>query len=412
MSTFLSRLPYTCKIGNCGRKAMYGYKNSGMIEYCQFHKKNLMVNKYHFICHFDDCEKNAVYQKDEKSKPSYCSEHKPNEYIKIKKEKKTYPLLSLNCNVTGCLKKAEYNFDSEKKPILCFDHKQENMRQFDLNICEQCDKRAKYNYNVFELFGGKRCYLHKNEKMKNMYKKMCSFQDCEKEGLYGYENDNNMYCTTHYITDMIIKKKDICKTIFCEKNIDSNKNEGYCSYCFINMFPEKSIDNKMKNTKELQTIMEIKNNFPNKNFVFNKSINNARPDIILKLDKHIIIIEIDENQHKNYNEKCEQNRINDLYENLGYKNIVLIRFNPDKYINSLKMTRESCFIIDNHGKYILDKKQIKEWNKRIKKLIEIIKNNIQFNFNDNEIFKQIFLFYDNYEDEELKKQYSKITDFL
>ena len=54
-----------------------------------------------------------------------------------------------------------------------------------------------------------------------------------------------------------------------------------------------------------------------------------RPDILIDFGSHIVIIEIDEFRHTNY--VCEQKRMIDLYEDMGYRNTIFIRFNPDGY---------------------------------------------------------------------------------
>jgi hypothetical protein len=54
-----------------------------------------------------------------------------------------------------------------------------------------------------------------------------------------------------------------------------------------------------------------------------------RPDILIDFGSHIVIVEIDEFRHTNY--VCEQKRMIDLYEDMGYRNTIFIRFNPDGY---------------------------------------------------------------------------------
>ena len=48
---------------------------------------------------------------------------------------------------------------------------------------------------------------------------------------------------------------------------------------------------------------------------------------------HIIVIEIDENIHSNYNCICENKRLMEISKDLGHRPIVFIRFNPDSYID-------------------------------------------------------------------------------
>ena len=56
----------------------------------------------------------------------------------------------------------------------------------------------------------------------------------------------------------------------------------------------------------------IKTEFPNMDWICDKQINNGcskrRPDILLDLRFKILIIEIDENQHNNYDCSCENDK--------------------------------------------------------------------------------------------------------
>lgn len=78
--------------------------------------------------------------------------------------------------------------------------------------------------------------------------------------------------------------------------------------------------------------------FPDVKFVLDKTIDcqschSKRPDAFIDCYTHcIIIIEIDENQHKGY--FCETKRMMTVFDSLGRRNCVFIRFNPDSYNNS------------------------------------------------------------------------------
>ena len=49
----------------------------------------------------------------------------------------------------------------------------------------------------------------------------------------------------------------------------------------------------------------------------------------IPLDTHILVVEIDENNHSNYSTEDEEKRIIELTEDAGDKPLVLVRFNPD-----------------------------------------------------------------------------------
>jgi hypothetical protein len=57
-----------------------------------------------------------------------------------------------------------------------------------------------------------------------------------------------------------------------------------------------------------------------------------RPDLFIDLGSHCIIIEVDENQHRQY--ECEEKRMIDLYEDTGFRKMVFLRFNPDSYVET------------------------------------------------------------------------------
>ena len=54
-----------------------------------------------------------------------------------------------------------------------------------------------------------------------------------------------------------------------------------------------------------------------------------RPDLLLDLGSHIIIVEIDKNKHNDYDCMCEHKRLMEISMDLSHRPIVFIRFNPD-----------------------------------------------------------------------------------
>jgi hypothetical protein len=89
-----------------------------------------------------------------------------------------------------------------------------------------------------------------------------------------------------------------------------------------------------------------------------------RPDVAIDFGSHCLMIEIDENRHVNYS--CEERRMVELYEDVGFRKIIFLRFNPDgykegthKYISPFRYTRSGILHIDET-----------EFNRRINKLTE------------------------------------------
>jgi very-short-patch-repair endonuclease len=55
-----------------------------------------------------------------------------------------------------------------------------------------------------------------------------------------------------------------------------------------------------------------------------------RPDITYDCKTHLLAIEIDENQHRSY-EDCENTRMKNIYYSAGYSHVVFLRINPDNF---------------------------------------------------------------------------------
>jgi hypothetical protein len=179
-----------------------------------------------------------------------------------------------------------------------------------------------------------------------------------------------------------------CLTYLCNTRVE-DKYEGYCLYCFINLFPDKNISRNYK-TKETAVKEYILNNFSEYTWISDKKIENGcskrRPDLLLDLGYQIIIIEIDEFQHNDYADICENKRIMEISKDLNHRPIIFIRFNPDDYIDLNGNKINSCWYINNKGLCVIKKSHNNLWNTRLEKL----KDTILFWINDeNKIDKSI-----------------------
>ncbi len=127
-------------------------------------------------------------------------------------------------------------------------------------------------------------------------------------------------------------------------------------------------------TKEKTISEKILESFPNFTWITDKKITDGcsrrRPDFLLDMGSHIIIVEIDENQHNGYD--CENKRLMEISQDLGHRPIVFIRFNPDNYIKKDGTKVESCWKLNHLGIMTVNKNYENEWKERIKILIEQI----------------------------------------
>jgi len=166
----------------------------------------------------------------------------------------------------------------------------------------------------------------------------------------------------------------LCKSSWCE-TIGNKKYEGYCLHCFMHLFPDKKVARNYK-TKEKDVVDRVKETYPDFDWVHDKKVQDGcskrRPDLLLDLGSHIIIIEIDEDKHSQYDTSCENKRLMELSQDVHHRPIVFIRFNPDKYVDSEGNTIKSCWRLNKSGVMTVMKTKEEEWIKRIDKLKETI----------------------------------------
>ena len=160
----------------------------------------------------------------------------------------------------------------------------------------------------------------------------------------------------------------LCKSEWCE-TIGNPKYDKYCLFCYINLFPDQVITRNYK-TKEKEVVDRIKETFPDFSWVHDKKIQDGcsrrRPDLLLDMGSYIIIIEIDENKHTDYDCTCENKRLMELSQDLQHRPIVFIRFNPDDYINEYGEVVKSCWKLNKDGIMQVRKSKKLEWEERIK----------------------------------------------
>jgi hypothetical protein len=169
----------------------------------------------------------------------------------------------------------------------------------------------------------------------------------------------------------------LCKSTWCETFIGNKKYEGYCLRCFVNLFPDKPNTRNYK-TKEKCVVDNIIESFPQFTWVADKKVQDGcskrRPDLLLDLGSHIIIVEVDENKHTDYDCSCEHKRLMELSQDLHHRPIVFIRFNPDDYTTQDNTLVKSCWKVNKLGVMQIMKTKESEWKERM----ECLKQQIQY----------------------------------
>jgi hypothetical protein len=161
----------------------------------------------------------------------------------------------------------------------------------------------------------------------------------------------------------------LCKYVYIHSR---SKYKPYCANCYHHLNPDEEIPKRQK-TKEIYFDNYLRTTFDTEDveFKFDRQVDQGcsrrRPDVRIERFTHSIIIECDENQHIGYS--CENKRMMEIFQDLGSRPIIFIRFNPDKYTNKEGKQIEGCFRKNKSGYLSIDKK---EWSNRC----SILKENI------------------------------------
>jgi hypothetical protein len=351
-----------CVYGNCIKKAYFNFDGEINRLFCKNHCDESMIKISLNHCRYENCNTRSSFNYLNEIIGIYCSIHKKNDMINV---------VSKTCLENDCNTQPSFNFQNESVGIYCFIHKKNDMVDVINKKCLENDCNTIPLFNYINETIGIYCSIHKKDAMFDVIHKTCLENDCNTIPLFNYINETiGIYCSIHRKDTMVDVVSKRCKTELCDTQVsNTNTNyEGHCLRCFMYLFPDKPVSRNYK-TKEKYVADFIKESFPNNEWIFDKSIGNSRrrPDILLKLNTYNIVIEVDENQHKDYDVTCENKRMMQIFQELGNHNIVFIRFNPDDYLDNDKNIT-SCWGFNKQGICVIKKSKAKEWTQRLNEL--------------------------------------------
>jgi hypothetical protein len=306
-----------CKF--CERNPTFGFPNIKIPEYCSEHKIQGCIDLLHNLC--KECGNIACYGIKNK-KPEYCSIHKPNNnYVDV---------INKLCIQDGCKKYAMFGKIGTKNREYCGKHKPDGYVNTKNKPCiaNNCGGNARFG----KLFGDKiHCGKHKqtNEYYKN--KPKCVFTKCKNKP--SFTNDNNNYplrCEDHKLSDDLDVISSVCSS--CGLT-DFIKTGNVCNDCSVFGVIRKKQENIVK-----QLLDDNKIQYNTYDKIIKDGCSAKRPDFTFDLGDRIIVLEVDENQHKSYLCECEQKRMIQIHQDYGGLDVCFIRYNPDNYKNNNNKT--------------------------------------------------------------------------
>jgi hypothetical protein len=343
--------------------------------------------------------KQGCYNFPYKKTGKYCSKHALEGMINVRIKK---------CELYDiCKTAATYNYPGIKPPIRCSYHKKDGMRDVVHPQCqfiEGCELNAQYNY--INVKGRIYCKNHALDGMVCKDARMCKFIGCKIGASFCPPNSTDRtFCAAHAPDDYV----DTCST-FCKNCKDTqvycHANDGYCFKCYNELHPDKPNPRQHK-VRENAVVENVKTYYPN--VIVDEKVaggkSQKRPDMLIDLSTHVIIIEVDEDQHRRYEKGSDESRIKILQEDIK-KLVVMIRFNPDFYKNSKNVGIKSCWKKVFEIMTIVDRVN---WNARLARLQEVVTHYINNIPTENCLVK---LFFHNHDDESHNNPLNVIHDVV
>lgn len=304
--------------------------------HCKDCKEPGMVNckdKKCVVCN----KKIPVFNKPGETKATHCSDCRDLDMVDV-----------INKKCATCkLKQPHFNKPGETKKLFCSDCKQPGMIMVTTKKCSICEK----NTAVYGYIGQLKTHCThcaRNLKYVGLYQKtntICE-DDCKELATYGVKDP--IHCEEHAKDNeicLIVKKCKGCS----RDNMLLDKNDLCITYCR----PNDIYQQQKREKKKENMVLNYLNNFikPSQGIqvidneclaIELKDCNRRLPDRAYDCGTHFVIVEVDENQHKDKGytkeDNCELARMHQIYEVVGLP-CIFLRFNPDNYRVKTKLQK-------------------------------------------------------------------------
>jgi hypothetical protein len=201
----------------------------------------------------------------------------------------------------------------------------------------------------------------------------CINKKCGNPAIFG-NNFIAKHCDNHKLKDEINLIEMPCVSCNLVMVLDKNNKCEYCN-------PEIFATVRLAKQNALMNYLDSRglNGTQTDKIIDSGICGKERPDRVYDLGTHILIIECDENQHKDRDCSCEQIRMINISQSYGGAPVYFIRWNPDDYMPLQSNLPEN----------------IKNRNKLCGDLIEFIINNINILPCDNLVYVK-YLYFDDW----------------
>ena len=308
--------------------------------------------------------KNTTCEKCKVKQPSFNYKGLPKKFCSDCKEIDMIDVINKKCE--KCHKKIPiFNYEGETIRRFCGDCKEPGMVDIYNRICidKSCRRRVQY---ALPGMLPEYCSTHRTEGMIKNPRKQCTSNPCREIATHGIKEP--LHCDAHALENEYNLVERCCKK--CER-IDVLNMDGLCVNFCSHEEKDRIIKKQIKQHEEfIGKLLQTEINIPYiyQNEIVDKNCSKKRPDFVYHCGTHIVIIEVDEDQHKSY--KCtaygdtkdgkmkgENIRMFDIAQSFDGLPVIFIRYNPDNFKNKnnrivkLPTTKRHTILIKWINKY-------------------------------------------------------------
>lgn len=331
----------------CSKHPIFG-KESRKPLHCADHIEDGEVDVMNKKCSFLGCTTLPVYGKI-KGTGIHCKTHAESDEIDVR---------HIKCSFPGCSTRPSFGDPEDGIKKHCSEHATDGETNVVSKMCifPCCGTIASFGYSDDGI--ANHCSKHKeDDELYLLHKHFCAELGCTKSASFGSPEDGKMkHCSGHQKEgekNLHLKMCELCNLISAQFGKDKAR---YCHACYCYLFPD-SRQARYRCFKQTTITDHLSLFFvPTTKDHHLSACSKRRPDIMYECFTHVVICEIDEDQHRDYEESCEKKRVVELWEDLACRNMIIIHFNPDGYIDSNGIRHKSCF----KSKSINDKKEYDE----------------------------------------------------
>lgn len=244
------------------------------------------------------------------------------------------PVGSINFHDTMCERCDEvrpaFNYEGMKRGRWCGSCTPDNTVNV---VSRKCNDISGCQSRVYYGFPGQMptvCAQHRTKGMICRSTKQCEQKDCRAIATHG-EDIERLRCEVHALKNDINIMEQPCSSCQLPGLLDKN---GNCHDCDPDKFERftKSRENRVRDLLAANGFNPVNDRIPN-----GSVCGRERPDFEFDplKDKsgrdHVVIVEVDEDQHSGYPEECDKVRMFNLTQTYSGTPVFFIRYNPDSF---------------------------------------------------------------------------------